>query len=287
TTFGLKLALWYDAFARNEERVKRAMENTRVGMISGAVGTYAHVSPEVEAFVCERLGLRPAPASSQIIHRDRHAEYLSALALTAASVADVATEIRHLSRSEVGEVAEGFGAGQKGSSAMPHKRNPVVSEQLTGLSRLVGTNAAAALQNVPLWHERDISHSSVERVILPDSTILADYMLVRLTGLLDGLEVNEAAMERNLAMSRGLVHSERVLLELIRAGLPRQRAYEIVPRSAGGAWVGVDFPALGAADPEVREGRDAEAVERCFDLRPHLAHVNLIFERVFGPRKSE
>ena len=291
TTFGLKLALWYGEFARSEERVARAMEGVRVGMISGAVGTYAHLSPEVEAFVCGRLGLRPAPASSQIIQRDRHAEYLSALAITAASVAKVATEIRSLSRSEVGEVSEGFGQGQKGSSAMPHKRNPVVSEQLVGLSRLVGANAAAALQNVPLWHERDISHSSVERVILPDSTILVDTLLVKLTGLLDGLVIHEEAMERNLAMGGGLFHSEQVLLALIRSGLSRQGAYEIVQRCAframEGEGGGEDFQSVLAEDPEVRERLDAETLKRCFALEDHLAHVNAIFERVFNPRKPE
>ncbi|MFQ5912641.1 MAG: adenylosuccinate lyase [Nitrospinota bacterium] len=286
TTLGLKLALWYAEFARNEERVERAMEGMRVGMVSGAVGTYAHVSPRVEAYVCERLGLRPAPASSQIIHRDRHAEYLSALALAAASVANVATEIRNLSRSEVGEVAEGFGKGQKGSSAMPHKRNPVVSEQLAGLSRVVGANVAAALQDVPLWHERDISHSSVERIILPDSAVLVDYMLVKLTGLLDALEVNADAMERNLAMSRGLIHSERVLLELIRTGLPRQKAYEVVQRCAFRAMAGEDFHAVLAADPEVQGRLDDRALKRCFDMKAHVAHVNLIFERVFAQRSE-
>ncbi|MBI2882091.1 MAG: adenylosuccinate lyase [Candidatus Tectomicrobia bacterium] len=286
-TFGFKLALWYDEFVRSEERVMRAMEAVRVGMVSGAVGTYAHLSPKVEAYVCERLGLRPVRASSQIIHRDRHAEYLSALALTAASVANVATEIRHLSRSEVGEVAEGFGARQKGSSAMPHKRNPVLSEQLAGLARLVGANASAALQNVPLWHERDISHSSVERVILPDSATLVDYMLVRLAGILEGLAVNADAMERNLALGRGLFHSEQVLLELIRSGLARQRAYEAVQRCAFRAMAGEDFRAALAADPEVRKRLTDEALDRCFDLKPHLAHIEVIFARVFGPRKSE
>ena len=286
TTLGLKLALWYGEFARSEERVERAMEGVRVGMISGAVGTYAHVPPKVEAHVCDRLGLRPIPASSQIIHRDRHAEYLSALALTAASVANVATEVRNLSRSEVGEVAEGFGEGQKGSSAMPHKRNPVLSEQLVGLSRLVGANAAAAFQNVPLWHERDISHSSVERIVLPDSTVLVDYMLVKLTQVLDGLVVNADAMERNLAMGRGLFHSEGVLLELIRAGLPRQGAYEIVQRCAFRAMEGEDFQAVLADDPEVRERLDEETLNRCFEMEPHLAHVKSIFDRVFGAHKS-
>jgi adenylosuccinate lyase len=285
TTFGLKLALWYSEFARNEERVKRAMEEIRVGMISGAVGTYAHVSPKVEAFVCDRLGLRPVPASSQIIPRDRHAEYLSALAVTAASVSNVATEIRNLSRSEVGEVAEGFGRGQKGSSAMPHKRNPVVSEQLVGLSRLVWTNASAALQNVPLWHERDISHSSVERVILPDSTILVDYLLVKLTQVMEGLVVNDEAMDRNLGMSRGLFHSEQVLLELILAGLPRQKAYGIVQRCAFRAMEGESFQAVLAADPEVQQYLNEEDLNRCFDVEPHIAHVNMIFDRVFGANK--
>ncbi len=286
TTFGLKLALWYGEFARAEERLTRAMEGVRYGMVSGAVGTYAHLSPKVEEFVCERLGLRPVPASSQIIHRDRHAEYLSTLALTAASIANVAMEIRNLSRSEVGEVAEGFGESQKGSSAMPHKRNPVTSEQLVGLARLVGSNASAALQNIPLWHERDISHSSVERVILPDSTILVDYMLAKLTDLLDRLEVYPEGMKRNLESARDLFHSEQVLLALIRSGIGRQAAYEMVQRCAFRALEGGDFREALASDPDVAARLDMETLDCSFSVEHHLAHVDHIFERVFRHQES-
>ena len=285
TTFGLKLALWYGEFARAEERVARAMEGVQYGMISGAVGTYAHLSPKVEEFVCERLGLRPVPASSQIIHRDRHAEYLSALSLTAASISNVATEIRNLSRSEVAEVAEGFGASQKGSSAMPHKRNPVVSEQLVGLARLVGSNAAVALQNIPLWHERDISHSSVERVILPDSTVLVDYMLTKLRDLIDSLQVYPEAMSENMEETGELFHSEQVLLALMQSGLARQEAYGIVQRCAFESKDGKNFREIITSDQEVLNHLDMSILDGCFRVEDHLAHVDYIFERVFRAEK--
>ncbi len=283
-TLGLKLALWFEEVGRGAGRMTRAKEAVRVGKIAGAVGTYAHISPRVEEYVCERLNLRPAPIASQVIQRDRHAEYMSALALIAASVAKMATEIRHLSRTEVGEVAEAFGKGQKGSSAMPHKRNPIVSEQLTGLARVVGANAATALQNVGLWHERDISHSSVERVILPDSTILVDYMVTRFSELMDGLVVNKEAIRRNLDLSRGLIHSEQVLLALLQAGLSRKAAYETVQRlSFKTVNENKYFRAVVQEDSEVKARLSPEALAACFDLSPHVAHVGTLFGRVFGP----
>ena len=283
-TLGLKLALWFEEVGRGAGRMARAKEAVRVGKIAGAVGTYAHISPRVEEYVCERLNLRPVTLASQVIPRDRHAEYMSALALIAASVAKMATEIRHLSRTEVGEVAEAFGEGQKGSSAMPHKRNPIVSEQLTGLARVVGANAAAALQNVGLWHERDISHSSVERILLPDSAILVDYMVTRFSELMAGLVVNRDAVRRNLELNRGLIHSEQLFLALLQAGSSRRLAYETVQRLAFQAEEeGRGFQEVVREDPEVRARLSPEALAACFDLSPHLAHVGTLFGRVFGP----
>src|SRR5215475_1723370 len=232
TTFGLKAALWYAEAGRNLERLRRAREAVRVGKISGAVGTFAHVDPDVEDEVCRLLGLEPAPISTQIVQRDRHAELMAALAILAASLEKVAVEIRSLQRTEILEAEEPFAQGQKGSSAMPHKRNPVSCEQVSGLARLVRTNSLAALENVALWHERDISHSSVERVILPDSTTLVDYMLHRMTGIIEGLQVYPERMRENMERSYGLMFSQRVLLRLTAAGLGRQEAYEIVQRDA-------------------------------------------------------
>ncbi len=284
TTLGLKIAGWYSEFQRADERMRRARETVRVGQISGAVGVCAHIAPDAEEAVCRRLGLKVDPVSSQIVQRDRHAEYMGALALIAASIQRVATEVRHLQRSEVGEAEEYFSPGQKGSSAMPHKRNPVVAEQLCGLSRLVQTNAAAALQNVPLWHERDISHSSVERVILPDSNILIDYMLNKLNELMDRWVIYPERMQENLDRSGKLLCSEHVMLALIRAGVTREEAYARVQGPAMAAWAdGSDFQEKLAADPEVGGLLGEEALARCFDPDAHFRNIDAIFERVFGP----
>ncbi|HBB40516.1 MAG: adenylosuccinate lyase [Nitrospirae bacterium CG18_big_fil_WC_8_21_14_2_50_70_55] len=283
TTFGLKLALWYAEMARNRERFTAARRQMEVGMLSGAVGTFAHCDPRVETLACARLGLTPAPISTQIIQRDRHAHYLTTLALIAASIERIAVELRHLQRTEVLEVEESFGKQQKGSSAMPHKKNPVSAENLTGLSRLVRANAGAALENVPLWHERDISHSSVERVIFPDSTILVDYMLARLTRVLDHLVVHAGRMRANLELTHGLIHSQQVLLALTRAGVAREAAYRWVQRNAMRSWEEhTPLAELLTADPEVTGVLSAAALAACFDLAPHLAHVDTIFARVFG-----
>jgi adenylosuccinate lyase len=284
-TFGLKLALWYAEFMRNRERLREARRQIEVGMLSGAVGTFAHVDPFVEEYVCRRLGLTPVPISTQIIQRDRHAHYLSTLALIAASVERIAVELRHLQRTEVLEVEEAFGKGQKGSSAMPHKKNPISGENLTGLARLVRNNAGAALENVPLWHERDISHSSVERVIFPDSTILVDYMLARLTRVLDSLVVHRSRMQANLDATHGLIHSQQVLLALTEAGVAREEAYRWVQRNAMRSWEeGTPLRELLAADRDVAGALDTATLDRCFDLQLHLRHVDTIFRRVFGER---
>ncbi len=280
---GLKFALWYEEFGRAEERIRRAREVVGVGKISGAVGVCPHIPPDAEEAVCRRLGLRAAPISSQIVQRDRHAEYLLSLALISASISNVATEVRHLQRTEVGEAEEFFGKGQKGSSAMPHKRNPVVSEQLCGLARIVQGNAAAALQNVPLWHERDISHSSVERIILPDSTVLTDYMLDKLEGLMANWVIHSERMAENLARSRGLLCSEHVMLALIRKGITREDAYARVQGPAMEVWAeGGDFKSKLLEDPAVGEFLGEEELSRCFDESVHFKNIDAIFSRVFG-----
>ena len=283
-TFGLVLALWYDEIGRHIDRFSRATETIGVGMVSGAVGTFANIPPEVEVFVCEKLNLRPAPVSNQVIQRDRHAEYFTALALIAGTIDKIAVQIRHLQRTEVREVEEAFAKGQKGSSAMPHKRNPVGSENLSGLARVVRSNSLAAMENMVLWHERDISHSSVERVIGPDSTILTDYMLKRLVRMLDGLLVYPEAMEANLNRTRGLVFSQRILLDMIRAGVPRQKAYEIVQRNAMRVWrdEGLNLCDVLLADDELLKHMSDEQIKDGFDIGYHLKHVDAIFERVFG-----
>ena len=282
-TFGLKLALWHAELARDRVRVTRAREAVSVGKISGAVGTYAHLDPSIETRVCEQLGLTPAPVSSQVLQRDRHAELLTALAITAASLEKFALEVRGLQKTEIGEVEEPFGKGQKGSSAMPHKRNPIGCEQVTGLARLLRANAMAALENVALWHERDISHSSVERVILPDSTIALDHMLRRFARIVKGLVVNPDRMLDNLHRSRGTVFSGTVLLELARHGVSREQAYEWVQRNAMRSYhEAVEFKALLLEDAEVAAVLPAEAIEQAFDLDAQLRHVDHIFERVFG-----
>lgn len=282
-TFGLKLALWFAELARDIERVRRARDVISVGKLSGAVGTFAHLDPSIEASVCRRLSLTPAPIASQVIQRDRHAELLSALAITAASLEKFAVEIRGLQKTEIGEVAEPFGAGQKGSSAMPHKRNPIGCEQITGLARLIRANAMAALENVALWHERDISHSSVERVILPDSFIALDHMLRRFTRIVAGLAVYPDRMRENLERSRGVVFSGTVLLELARRGISRERAYELVQRNALRAFdEDRDFKELLLADQDVLALMSRQEIEECFDLGTQLRHVDAIFDRVFG-----
>ena len=281
-TFGLKLALWYDELRRNAVRFDAAAEDMRVGKISGVVGTFGHLGPDVEERICERLGLRPAAIASQVISRDRHAAWVSALALLAATCEKIALEIRHLQRTEVREAEEPFAAGQKGSSAMPHKRNPVTCEQICGLARVVRANAQAAFENIALWHERDISHSSVERVILPDSTILVDYMLARTIWLVKGLRVNAERMRRNLALTKGLIFSGQLLLDLAAAGILREQAYKVVQGHAMRCWEeGGDFRAAIEADPEVRKLLAPEQIAAAFSVERYLKHVDRIFERVF------
>lgn len=281
TTFGLKLALMYDEFGRARDRLARAREIVRVGKLSGAVGTYAHLSPSVEAYVCRKLGLRPASISNQILQRDRHAEYLAALALVGCSVERWATEFRHLQRTEVREAEEYFAEGQKGSSAMPHKRNPITCERLTGLARVLRGNALAAMENVALWHERDISHSSVERVILPDSTTLLDYMLVTLRDVVDRLLVYPDRMRANLELTQGLIYSQNVLLALTRKGLTREEAYRIVQEHAMATWRGGGtFRDLLARDPRVQQHLSATELKRLFNPAQYFRHVSRIFRKV-------
>jgi len=285
-TFGLVLALWYAEMRRNLERLGRAKENIAYGKVSGAVGTYAHLSPAVEEYVCKKCGLKPAPISNQIIQRDRHAEFFTTLALVAASVEKIALEIRHLQRTEVGEAEEPFSAGQKGSSAMPHKRNPIASENLMGLSRVMRANASAALEDVPLWHERDISHSSVERIIAPDSTILLDYMLNRLTQLVDHLVVYPEVMKANLERTRGLIFSEGVMLRLVQKGLSREEAYALTQEAAFRALRGKeDFQAVLMKDRSILRHLKPGEIRECLDLRHSLRYVKAIFRRVFGKEK--
>jgi adenylosuccinate lyase len=283
-TFGLKLALWHAELQRNVTRVERARAVVSVGKLSGAVGTFAHLPPGVEADLCRRLGLEPAPVASQIIQRDRHAELLCTLAITAASLEKFALEIRGLQKTEIGEVEEPFEKGQKGSSAMPHKRNPIGSEQIVGLARVVRGNAHAALENVALWHERDISHSSVERIILPDSFIAVDHMLRRFTRIVRGLAVHPERMRENLDRSRGAVFSGTVLLELARRGVSREQAYEWVQRNAMRSFEdGRDFKTLLLADPDVTRVLPPAEIERAFELEEQLRHVDDVFDRVFTP----
>jgi adenylosuccinate lyase len=279
TTFGLKLATWAFELARDHDRLRHARSAVAVGKISGAVGTYAHTPPTVEEYVCERLGIGIEPASSQVTHRDRHAELLSTLALIGSSLERFATEIRHLQRSEVREVQESFGAGQKGSSAMPHKRNPIASENTTGLARLLRAYAGAGLENVALWHERDISHSSVERVALPDACLVLDYALVRMTKLVDNLVVDTARMQANLDATRGLVFSQAVLLALVEHGMSRDDAYRIVQRNAMAAWdQGTPLADLLAADADCTLSPDARAA--CFSLDRFLHATGVVFDRL-------
>ena len=281
-TFGLKLALWHAEVARDVERVRRARAVVSVGKLSGAVGTFAHLPPSIEADVCRHLGLEPAPVASQVIQRDRHAELLAAIAITGASLEKFALEIRGLQKTEIGEVEEPFGKGQKGSSAMPHKRNPIGSEQIVGLARLLRGNCHAAFENIALWHERDISHSSVERVILPDSFIALDHMLRRMTRIVRGMVVDAGRMLENLNRSRGVVFSGTVLLELAKKGVSREEAYAWVQRNAMRSFdERRDFKAFLLADPDITGVLSAEEIERAFDLDEQLRHIDQIFDRVF------
>jgi adenylosuccinate lyase len=283
TTFGVKLAGWAFELARTRERLARALEECRVGKLAGAVGTYGTGDPEVERIACQRLGLVPEPVSTQVVPRDRHAELLSALGLCAAVIERCATEIRHLARTEVGEVAEPFARGQKGSSAMPHKQNPVVAERLCGLARVVRSHAAVGLENVVLWHERDISHSSAERIVIPDAFLALDYMLDRFAWLVEELVVDADRMRANLASSGGVVFSQRILLALIRAGASRDDAYRLVQRSAQRAHEeGLGFRAVVEADSDVRAFLDAPALSRAFDLADALRHADAVVDRMTG-----
>jgi adenylosuccinate lyase len=280
-TFGWKLAGWAFELDRAHSRLERALEQCRVGQLSGTVGTYAAIDPEVERIACERLGLEPDPVSTQVIARDRHAELLSALALCATSLDRVATEIRHLARTEVREVEEPFAAGMKGSSAMPHKRNPKVAERISGLARVVRASATVGLENVALWHERDISHSSAERIVIPDAFLALDYMLDRFTWIVDGLVVYPERMLRNLDASHGLVFSHRLLLALVERGVARSEAYRLVQRNAMAAWDEErDFRALVSADTEIGARLDAAALADVFDLEATVRHVDTVFERL-------
>ena len=282
-TFGFKMALWYDEMRRNLHRMERAKDAVSVGKISGAVGTFAHTPPSVESYVCQRLGLKPAPISTQIVQRDHHAEYFTTLAILASSVEKFSVELRHLQRTEVLEVEEFFSTGQKGSSAMPHKRNPISAENLSGLARLVRSYSLAALENIPLWHERDISHSSVERVIGPDATILIDYMLNRLAQIIEKLIVYPEHMKANLEKMGGLIYSETVLLLLTQKGLSREEAYEVVQRNAMKVWEkSGDFKTYLLQDEVIRKFLTREALDGAFDIRHQLRHMDEIFQRVFG-----
>lgn len=286
-TFGLKLAVWHDEFRRHSGRLADAIEGVAVGKISGAVGTFAHIDPGVETEVCAALGLSAAPASTQVVQRDRHAHFFAVLAGIAASAEKVAVEIRHLQRTEVGEAAEPFGKKQKGSSAMPHKRNPILCENISGLARIVRANSMAAFENVALWHERDISHSSVERVIAPDSTILVDFILARLERVIGGLEVFPERMKKNMEASHGLYNSQEVMLSLARSGMTREDAYRIVQNLAMRAWKeDRPFRELLSMDADVSSRLDEEELSRIFDVNAHLAHVDEIFERVFKGKKG-
>ena len=284
TSLGLKMALWREEMLRNRQRLERARESISVGKISGAVGTYAHLDPRVEEYVCERLGLVPARVSTQVIQRDRHAELVSTLAIVGSSLEKFTTEIRLLQRTEVTEILEPFGRAQKGSSAMPHKRNPIVSERVSGLARVLRGHAQAAMENIALWHERDISHSSVERVILPDSTILLDYMLDRFAFILEGLDVRPDRMRENLESSKGLVFSGSVLLALAEAGMSREEAYRLVQRAAMKSWeTGDHLKDSLEKDRRVTDLLSRDALDRCFDYREHLIHVPRILRRLGLP----
>jgi adenylosuccinate lyase len=282
-TFGFKVLVWYAEVGRHIDRVDHALDVIGVGRISGSVGTYIHLDPRVETFALKKLGLRPAPVSTQVLQRDRHAEVISTLALIAATLEKIAVEIRHLQRSEVLEVEEPFTKGQKGSSSMPHKKNPVRCERMSGMARLVRGNVQVALENIALWHERDISHSSAERVIIPDSFILTDFMLTEMIDILRHWRVLPKNMERNVQATRGLIFSQMVLLALTRKGLARNDAYELVQRNSLKAWnEGADFKTLVLADPDIRKTLSGDEVASCFSIAPYLEKIDYIFERVLG-----
>jgi len=280
-TFGFKMTIWLDIFERNLERFRKAAEDIRIGMISGPVGTYSNVDPEIECLVCKELGLKPAKISSQIIQRDIHAYYVQTLALIASTIEQFATEIRHLQRTEVLEAEEGFTKGQKGSSAMPHKKNPIGSENLCGLARIIRANSVAALENVPLWHERDISHSSVERIIMPDCTILIDYMLKRFKGIVDNLQIYPENMKNNAELFGGVVYSQRVLLALTEKGISREEAYKLVQENAHKAWNTQDgnFKNNLLKDKKVMDLLGKVEIEKCFEPNYYLRNINKIYER--------
>ena len=287
TTFGLKMAFWYEEMNRALDRMQRAKDVISVGKVSGAVGTFANIDPFVESYVCKKLGLIPEPVATQVVQRDRHAEFLSTLALIASSIEKFCVELRHLQRTEVLEAEECFTKGQKGSSAMPHKRNPISAENLSGLARVVRSNSLAAMENIALWHERDISHSSVERIIIPDSTILLDYMLARFNTLIEGLVVYPENMKRNLALSRGLYHSEPVMLALVGKGLSREEAYALVQKNAMEVWKqGGDFEKRLKADKDILKHMCCEEIADCFDLSRTLKKVDYIFKRVFNKKRK-
>jgi adenylosuccinate lyase len=282
-SFGLKMALWYEEVRRHQERLQQVRSEIAVGKLSGAMGTFAHQGPDIEDYVCTKLGLNVDPVSNQVVQRDRHASYATALALLAASIEKFATEIRHLQRTEVLEAEEYFSEGQKGSSAMPHKRNPIVSENLCGLARLVRANSLAAMENVALWHERDISHSSVERVIMPDSTILIDYMLSKVTDLIKHLVVYPDRMRQNLELTGGLIYSQRLLLALVEKGAQRKESYEAVQRNAMASWRGGGgLQELAAKDPFISQHLKKNEIAACFDPKYYLRHLDRIYRRVFG-----
>jgi adenylosuccinate lyase len=281
-TFGLKLAVWYDEMCRNRKRLESALQTISVGMLSGAVGTYANIPPEIEALVCKKLGLTPVKSSTQVIQRDRYAEFFSTLAILAATIEKIAIEIRHLQRTEVLEVEEHFAKGQKGSSAMPHKRNPVGSENMSGLARLIRSNAMAAFENVALWHERDISHSSVERIIAPDSTILIDYMLHRLTRIMTNLMVYPENMQKNLEKTKGLIFSQQLMLNLISQGVTREDAYRMVQKPAMNTWQSQNsFMDTVLQEKEILTYLNETKIKEIFDITYHLKYVDTIFKKVF------
>ncbi len=281
-TFGLKMALWYEEMQRALQRMMRARDSISVGKVSGAVGTFANIDPFVESYVCRKMGLKPEPVATQVVQRDRHAEFLTVLALIASSIEKFSIELRHLQRTEVLEAEEYFSEGQKGSSAMPHKRNPISAENLSGLARIVRANSVAAMENIVLWHERDISHSSVERIIIPDSTILIDYMLARFNTLIDKLFVYPINMKRNMALSKGLFHSETVMLALVGKGIARETAYSTVQRNAMEVWKqGGDFKQRLKNDRDIGVHLSEKEIDACFDLSHTLANVDYIFKRVF------
>jgi len=286
-TLGLVFALWYDEMSRNLERMQKANRDISLGMMSGAVGTYANIDPKVETIACRKLGLKPAKISTQVIHRDVHAQYFLTLSMIASAIERIATEVRHFQRTEVLEMEEPFGKGQKGSSAMPHKKNPILSENLCGLARLVRSSVVPALENISLWHERDISHSSVERVIGPDSTILTDFMLSRVTGMIKGLQIYTKNLEKNIWITNGLVFSQKVLLKLISKGITREKSYSIVQRNAMQCWEsGINFKDILLSDRDITGLLSEKELDSCFDVKQDFHNIDYIYKNVFGTTKN-